>query len=249
MVSGFFSWKTGPDTGVCDKSGETREEVREMKKKDEKTEDGFLYRNFREEDLPILAELIRKVWGYEEMLSQKNALELSMVDILTALSRADYIDIVEKAGRPVGFLIGSFRLYREKDSVGDRFQSRLKEEKDRLRHSHGGRILLIVSPLLNRINRKLIRKSHTPYFAELSYLALDASCRKKGIGRKLCERFENCLATEGINGFFVKTDTMSNYHFYDRMGFRRVASKTIGIPFVKKLQISFFLYEKSLPHL
>lgn len=214
---------------------------------DQKAKEGeYRYRSYRDDDLEILSKLVRTTWDYDSFLPEKTAACMAKTDLLGCLTYADYTEVVEQDGIPVGFLLASYGKSKEKKVFSKKKEEAYNRAKEDLKKCPFGGMLLFFTACMDRVNEGLIKKSHTPYFTELSFFVLQESCRGKGIGKSLYQHLLCALNQEGINGLYVKTDTMSNYRFYEHMGFRRAAKKQFGIPFLKKAQISLLLYEKSL---
>ena len=64
------------------------------------------YREYTENDFPILTDIVIKVWGFDNILSEKNAKLTAQLNLYSFLNTATFANIALKDEIPVGFLIG-----------------------------------------------------------------------------------------------------------------------------------------------
>ncbi|EOV0904511.1 GNAT family N-acetyltransferase [Edwardsiella piscicida] len=77
-----------------------------------------------------------------------------------------------------------------------------------------------------RINQRLLQRTHRHYHASLNFFAIDAPFRGLGLGSRLYRQGLAYLQTQGIDTFFVFTDSASNSLFYEKQGLLKIASET-----------------------
>lgn len=86
-------------------------------------------------------------------------------------------------------------------------------------------------------------KSYTPD-GEILFLAADPDCKIKGIGTALLHALE---AKEKGKTFYLYTDDVCTYQFYEHRGFERAEEKKIVLEMPKgKVPLRCFLYSKKL---
>lgn len=79
---------------------------------------------------------------------------------------------------------------------------------------------------------------------EILFLAADQDCKIKGIGTALLHALE---AKEKGKTFYLYTDDVCTYQFYEHRGFERAEEKKIVLEMPKgKVPLRCFLYSKKL---
>ncbi|HJH55020.1 MAG TPA: GNAT family N-acetyltransferase, partial [Brachyspira hyodysenteriae] len=68
--------------------------------------DEIIFREYIENDLTFLTDIVIKVWGFDDMLSEKNAKLIAELNLYSFLNTASFAKIALKDNIPVGFLIG-----------------------------------------------------------------------------------------------------------------------------------------------
>lgn len=74
---------------------------------------------------------------------------------------------------------------------------------------------------------KLIKGKEQQFDGCLEFFALDAAAQGKQIGKKLLAAFLDEQSNYNAARIYVYTDTLSNYGFYDHMGFERLGEDTV----------------------
>ena len=68
--------------------------------------DEIICREYTENDMPFLTDIVIKVWGFDDILSEKNAKLIAELNLYSFLNTATFAKVALKDKRPVGFLIG-----------------------------------------------------------------------------------------------------------------------------------------------
>lgn len=68
--------------------------------------DEIIFREYIENDLRFLTDIVIKVWGFDDMLSEKNAKLIAQLNLYSFLNTATFAKVALKNKIPVGFLIG-----------------------------------------------------------------------------------------------------------------------------------------------
>lgn len=195
------------------------------------------YREYKENDLPILTDIVIKAWGFDNILSKKNAKLTAQLNLYSFLNTATFANTI-----PVGFLIGKIK----KSKPNNLYKNQIKKIKSEMSKNIEGIISLLVYKKIKSINNNLYKQTNKTYDAELSFFAADKDCQGIGIGKVLFQQFNDYLKENNINNLYLYTDTYCNYKFYEHFGMHKNKEKHFSIPFTKKYDIDFYLYDKEL---
>ena len=76
---------------------------------------------------------------------------------------------------------------------------------------------------------------------------MDASCRGKGIGKKLFQSAMNYINDEKLKEFYLFTDTSCNYGFYEHQGMvRRCEKEHVFNIEGQTAKMKFFIYDYNI---
>ncbi|ACN83095.1 GNAT family N-acetyltransferase [Brachyspira hyodysenteriae] len=204
--------------------------------------DEIICREYTENDLPFLTDIVIKVWGFDDILSEKNAKLIAELNLYSFLNTATFAKIALKDNIPVGFLIG--KIINSK--TNNIYENKIKEIKSKISKNIEGIISLLVYKKIKSINNNLYKQVNKNYDAELSFFAVSKDCQGLGIGKKLFQEFNDYLKENNINDFYLYTDTYCNYKFYEHFEMHKKKEKHFSIPFTSKFDIDFYLYDKEL---
>lgn len=204
----------------------------------------FTLRPFQKEDSPILEEIIRKTWHYDDFCSPKTAGKLAKIFLLSCLANQTFSRVAISDGVPVGILLG-------KNSAVHKcpLRCRLKQIFSifSLLLSREGRNTAKIFQTVNGIDQQLLQESSLSYPAELALFAVDPSCRGKGIGTMLFQSFLDYLREHHLDSFYLYTDTSCNYGFYEHQGMKRRCEKSKSFHIKgQNAKMHFFIYDKHL---
>ncbi|MCZ9960610.1 GNAT family N-acetyltransferase [Brachyspira hyodysenteriae] len=202
--------------------------------------DEIIFREYIENDLRFLTDIVIKVWGFDDMLSEKNAKLIAQLNLYSFLNTATFAKVALKNKIPVGFLIGKI-INSKQNNIYEN-----KKIKSKISKNIEGIISLLVYKKIKSINNNLYKQANKNYDAELSFFAVSKDCQGLGIGKKLFQEFNNYLKENNINNFYLYTDTYCNYKFYEHFEMHKKKDKHFSIPFTKKYDIDFYLYDKEL---
>ena len=200
------------------------------------------YREYTENDFPILTDIVIKVWGFDNILSEKNAKLTAELNLYSFLNTATFANIALKDEIPVGFLIGKIT----NSKTNDLYKNQIQKIKSKMSKNIEGLISLLVYKKIKSINNNLYKQTNKNYDAELSFFAVSRDYQGLGIGKALFQQFNDYLKENNINNLYLYTDTYCNYKFYEHFGMHKNKEKHFSIPFTKKYDIDFYLYDKEL---
>ena len=202
----------------------------------------IICREYTENDLAFLTDIVVKVWGFDDMLSEKNAKLIAELNLYSFLNTATFAKIALKDEIPVGFLIGKIK----NSKTNNIYENKIKKTKSKMSKNIEGIISLLVYKKIKSINNNLYKQTNKNYDAELSFFAVSKDYQGLGIGKALFEEFNYYLKENNINNLYLYTDTYCNYKFYEHFGMHKNKEKHFSIPFTKKFDIDFYLYDKEL---
>lgn len=200
------------------------------------------YREYNENDFKELVNVTIKSFGFDKMLSHRNAKLIAELNLLTFLNCATFVKIAEINKKPIGFLIGKILEY----NTDNLYNDKIKKLKRKMIFNIGGIFLLLIYKIIKIINKNLLKNTNRNYQAELSFFAVDKNYHGLGIGRTLFEKYNDYLKENNILNFYLYTDTYCNYKFYEHFNMNKKAEKKISINFIKKLNAEFYLYDREI---
>lgn len=202
------------------------------------------YRNIRPPDCAELGRIIVDTWQFDQFTAgPKGAGHFGQSYLLSCLLRESYTCVALREGRPVGVIVGSERRKGKKQwHWGAFFRA--------LRHT--------VPLLFDRAFRKgngewsgygetlaaLDREVGYPFDAEIALFLVDGSCRGLGIGKRLYQNLMDHFAAQGVESFYVHTDTGCNHRFYEAQGLQRLAEARTHFSYAGVENVTVFVYGK-----
>jgi GNAT superfamily N-acetyltransferase len=76
----------------------------------------------------------------------------------------------------------------------------------------------------NSLKSKMVIKNNSKKTYEISLFLVHSNYRNKGYGNKLLEKFSSFAKNSGFDELSLTCDSISNYGFYERNGFKRTFS-------------------------
>ena len=183
--------------------------------------DEIICREYKENDLAFLTDIVVKVWGFDDMLSEKNAKLIAELNLYSFLNTATFAKIALKDEIPVGFLIGKIK----NSKTNNIYENKIKKTKSKMSKNIEGIISLLVYKKIKSINNNLYKQTNKNYDAELSFFAVSKDYQGLGIGKVLFEEFNYYLKENNINNLYLYTDTYCNYKFYEHFNMNKKAEK------------------------
>jgi len=156
----------------------------------------------------------------------RSALEVYLRECLAASS---YTEVAVVEGRAVGILMGRVQGQpRLPGATANRVRTWAHMAKIALT-GFAERKTLVEYFSFNRVYRKLRTMTSGPLTDELTLFAVDASTRGLGVGGALYQNFLDHLRSHGRTDFYLYTDSLCTYQFYERQGMTRVAEQDITL--------------------
>lgn len=201
----------------------------------------IILREYQKSDARYLAEIIRDTWKYGQLCSSKAADKLAKVYLNSCLANQTFTQVVLIDNIPAGIIMG-------KNIAAYRCPLKYRIPQ----------ILSILSLYLNKearnvsrifqavtsIDEDLLKESGRSYDGEVAFFAVNSMYRGKGIGKKLFHSLTSYMKEQGLENFFLFTDTSCNYPFYEHQGMQRRCqiSRSFEIG-SRHSEMTFFLYD------
>lgn len=198
-------------------------------------------RAFQKQDIPYLEEIVRKTWNYDRFASEKTAKRLAKVFLTSCLTNQTFIRVAALGERSVGVIMA-------KDSKSHRcplgYRLRQIWQIFRLMITKEGRQVSSIFRSVNDIDQILLQERKKAYQGELAFFAIGEECRGKGIGAKLFAEVREYMRQQGVENYYLYTDTSCNFGFYEHMGMQRCGEKKKIFEILgQQAEMQFYLYE------
>lgn len=195
-------------------------------------------------DYPILADLINSTWGFDKMHDDPAVLRhFGLRYLYTCLIKHTYDLVAEVDGKTAGIIIGA-------DYGADRTSLKYLA----LYHYHTAYLTLRrafssfydVNERYDALMKEMDDICDEKGDTELALFILDERCRGLGIGDRLFREFEKHCRENGIEDFYVHTDTACSYLFYEYQGMKLLHSRETDICYAGSENVTMLLYGKKL---
>lgn len=188
--------------------------------------DDILFRQYAPSDLATCAKLAEEAWPYgKTMFSGPSNVSTMTGYIRATLIHSNWTEVATISGEVVGFLFGS--IHRQQGS-----KSWLKSLREEISMFSGllfadyikpdKALLMLFGITMTELKLAINRPKSD---AEIEMLIVSAARRGSGIGKALVDRFIDAARRVQASVITVYTDDKtSNWQFYERYGFRKVAT-------------------------
>lgn len=201
-------------------------------------------RELKKQDIPVLEDVIRKTWHYDEFATPKTARKLAKVYLASCLTNQTYTRVAEVNGVPVGLILGKNI---EKHHCPLKYRLRQIFALCGLMISKEGRGILNFYKSVNDIDSQLLKQCNKDYKGEIALFALSPEYRGLGIGKKLFQCLLAYMKSQSISDFYLYTDTSCNFGFYEHQGMiRQQQYKHLLNAKEKKVEVEFYLYDMAV---
>ena len=171
-------------------------------------------RTMRRSDLPSIEQLTCDMWyaDYEPRIGAA----LAHIDVEHCLARTTFAKVAELDGEIVGFILASIAAHTSKDSEL-RHSAKMAGAALTLLTDEAGRRALDEFIRIARVDDQLLREAG-PFDAEVVLFVLAPAARGHGLGKRLFGAVMEHFAQNGIDEYFLYTDTTCDYTFYEHRG-------------------------------
>lgn len=198
------------------------------------------FRAYEKQDAPYLENIIRKTWNYDLFSSPKVAKQMAKLYLASCLANQTYTKVALIDDTPVGIIMAkNIKSHKNKLTY---VWSQLVAGAQVFRSKEGRKTANLFAGI-NDVDEKLLEERHKNYEGELAFFAVSEECRGTGIGKKLYHMVVDYFIQEGIQEFYLYTDSSCNYGFYEHQGMVRCGEKIYEVPLKVKNEMKFYLYE------
>lgn len=201
----------------------------------------IIIREFRKEDAATLENVIRETWKYDQLCSPETARRLARVYLWSCLTNQTKALAAVNEGVPVGIIMGkNSSVYRCPLSYRLRQIAAILA----LYVTKEGRKVSEIFQDVDGIDKDLLKGIRKNYPGEIAFFAVNSRFRGYGIGKMLFQKMVSYMKEEGIDEFYLFTDTSCNYPFYEHQGMVRRGEKKHRFRLDEgETEMTFYIYD------
>lgn len=205
---------------------------------------GIVYRPFESRDADEVKRMIDEAFYIHRYARAPHllgsALEVYLRECLVA---STYTQVAVQDGRAVGVIMGRV-AGRPRLSGGITGRLRIWAHMAKIALTgFAERKTLLQHFAFNGVYRQLRKSASVPLTDELTLFAVDASTRGLGVGKTLYANYMEHLRGHGRTDFYLYTDSLCTYQFYERRGMRRAAAQDLTLRFGEDTEkVGVYLY-------
>lgn len=198
-------------------------------------------RDLRVQDYPKIEEFIGKTWNFQRFCGEATARKLAQYYLSSCLVEQTFTKVATIDDQPIGIIMGN-HIQQHKTPL--KYRLRLIKSFIQLLFTKEGLKIMSAFKDIANIDEVLLKESPYVYDAELTFFAVDETCRGLGVGKQLHELFLDYLKNEGLTTYYLFTDTDCNFGFYESRGIKRrnEHQHQFNIDHVS-LDVDFYLYD------
>ena len=201
----------------------------------------IMLREMRDEDYEAIEEIISETWNYDQLTTPQAARKMAKAYLYGCLANQTYKQVAICDKTVAGVIMGkNIRHHRCPLKI------RLNQIRAvaRLLLDREGRRVSSIFSAVNEIDGELLKESGKDYQGEVAFFAIRSKFRGRGLGKKMFCSLTDYFKAEGINEFFLYTDTTCNYPFYEHQKMHRRAQRTHAFQIEgQEVPMTFFLYD------
>ena len=204
------------------------------------------YREGRVEDFNSILELYKEGMNLEAFTdATSEAAQIQMIKIFLAndFAAANHFTVAECDNDIAGVLIGSSKLDKHKVIKTDMNPIKEQARQQLAKLDEGPMALSDMQKKHHMMAQDNAQDPEELYDGELIFFCTSKKHQRKGIGSRLVAIFEEYLERIKANSYFLYTDTLCSYQYYEMNGFDRVQEKKNLI----NPSVAIFVYKKELP--
>jgi predicted N-acetyltransferase YhbS len=190
----------------------------------------IVYRPYQPQDAEDIKKIINEAFYIHRYVTGRLVLDSALeIYLRERLLASTWTRVAVQDGRVVGVIMGQVD---GQPRLGGRFTNRL------LTLAHMLRAGVLGLPqwksmrqyfAFDRVYGELRKKTPDPLTDELTLFAVDSSTRGLGIGKTLCRDYLDHLRSLGRSDFYLYTDSLCTYQFYEKQGMTRTASEDMNL--------------------
>ena len=188
--------------------------------------DGIIYRPVAMNDLDALAALYTRYWC-QSVLALEDRMLAGRVCLLIQLVRSQFALVAERDGVVVGVCLGSRIIDGAIPEVGiwrDLLDRTWAEAVERAKTADEELEDSLFCDWRELQKADAFIAGGSPYAeAQITLFMVDPQVKGQGVGGVLYARIQELLRESGARRFFLRTDTQSDFAYYEHRGMKRLA--------------------------
>jgi len=190
----------------------------------------IVYRPYQPQDAEDIKKIINEAFYIHRYVTGRLVLDSALeIYLRERLLASTWTRVAVQDERVVGIIMGQVD---GQPRLGGRFTNRL------LTLAHTLRAGILGLPqwksmrqyfAFDRVYGELRKKTPSPLTDELTLFAVDSSTRGLGIGRTLYRDYLDHLRSLGRSDFYLYTDSLCTFQFYEKQGMTRTASEDMNL--------------------
>lgn len=190
----------------------------------------IVYRPYQPQDAEDIKKIINEAFYIHRYVAGRLVLDSALeIYLRERLLASTWTRVAVQDGRVVGVIMGQVD---GQPRLGGRFTNRL------LTLAHMLRAGILGLPqwksmrqyfAFDRVYGELRKKTPGPLTDELTLFAVDSSTRGLGIGKTLYRDYLDHLRSLGRSDFYLYTDSLCTFQFYEKQGMTRTASEDMNL--------------------
>ena len=190
----------------------------------------IVYRPYQPQDAEDIKKIINEAFYIHRYVTGRLVLDSALeIYLRERLLASTWTRVAVQDERVVGIIMGQVD---GQPRLGGRFTNRL------LTLAHTLRAGILGLPqwksmrqyfAFDRVYGELRKKTPSPLTDELTLFAVDSSTRGLGIGKTLYRDYLDHLRSLGRSDFYLYTDSLCTFQFYEKQGMTRTASEDMNL--------------------
>ena len=190
----------------------------------------IVYRPYQPQDAEDIKKIINEAFYIHRYVTGRLVLDSALeIYLRERLLASTWTRVAVQDERVVGIIMGQVD---GQPRLGGRFTNRL------LTLAHTLRAGILGLPQWKSVRQyfafdpvygELRKKTPSPLTDELTLFAVDSSTRGLGIGKTLYRDYLDHLRSLGRSDFYLYTDSLCTYQFYEKQGMTRTASEDMNL--------------------
>lgn len=190
----------------------------------------IVYRPYQPQDAEDIKKIINEAFYIHHYVTGRLVLDSALeIYLRERLLASTWTRVAVQDERVVGIIMGQVD---GQPRLGGRFTNRL------LTLAHTLRAGILGLPqwksmrqyfAFDRVYGELRKKTPSPLTDELTLFAVDSSTRGLGIGKTLYRDYLDHLRSLGRSDFYLYTDSLCTFQFYEKQGMTRTASEDMNL--------------------
>ncbi len=210
-------------------------------------EDKLEFKKMPKEAKPVFENILEKIWSYNEYTDNeviRNA--FIKTDVHRSLFESDYKEVAYVNGELAGVAFARTSSLKSSLNVYDYVMYVYYALKLKV-YSKESRKLLKHFKNMYKAYKTLDKQKSKTLKIELILFMVNPVYQRKGLGKKLIERFEKRLRQKGKSHYYLFTDSQCTVAFYDANGYHLEGETTIQEPLKDGTRaLKIMLYSKAL---